>query len=238
MVRTLALGACASLLVLAGRAEALTVRYTNAATMALTPEQRAAIEKVANAAETEARRHLPDLTRDLVLIVDVGRNVLPETGETGVASSPTLIRWVLDPQRREGAMAIVNTHLRRTILHESHHLIREWLASGVEPPMTFWDAIVAEGLATAFARDVTGQTPAWAEYPGEVGAWFAELNALPDEQFWPRFNQWMGDLPDGRKYVGYKVGTYLADLALKNSGRTHTELARLPTGELLRLAAP
>jgi hypothetical protein len=236
MVRTLALGVCASLVVVGGRAEALTVRYTNAATRALTVEQRAAIEKTANAAEAEARRHLPDLTRDLVLIVDVGRNVLAETGETGVASSPTLIRWMLDPQRREGAMAIINAHLRATILHESHHLVREWLASGVEPPMSFWDAVIAEGLATAFARDVTGRTAPWGEYPSDVGAWLAELRGLPDDQFWSRFNQWMGDLPDGRKFVGYKVGTYLVDLALKNSGRTHAELARLPSGAVLALA--
>jgi hypothetical protein len=217
-------------------AHAMTVRYTNAATQALTVEQRATIEKIANSAENEARQQLPDLTRDIILIVDSGRNVLAESGELGVATSPTLIRWTLDARRPEGPMAIVNAHLRTMVLHETHHLVRGWLASGVEPAASHWDGIIAEGLASAFARDITGTTPPWANYPPEVTSWIGELQMLSDEQVQTRFTQWMGDLPDGRRFAGYKIGTYIVDLARKNSGRTHAQLVTLPAFQILQLA--
>src|SRR5687767_6090084 len=121
----------AALALFAADAEAITVRYTNNATMGLTMEQRAAIDKIALATEAESRRHLPNLTRDITLIVDVNRNVIMETGETGVASSPTLLRWTLDHRRPEGAMAIINARLRSTLLQLTHHLLREWVSSGV-----------------------------------------------------------------------------------------------------------
>ena len=236
MIRPLPALVAAAFVMAVAPVQAMTVRYTNAATQALTVEQRATIEKIANSAEAEARQQLPDLTRDIILIVDSGRNVVAETGELGVATSPTLIRWTLDARRPEGPMAIVNAHLRTMVLHETHHLVRGWLASGVEPPTSYWDGIIAEGLASVFARDITGTTPPWANYPNEVTAWIAELRMLSDDEVLTRFAQWMGTLPDGRRFAGYKIGTYIVDLARKNSGRSHAQLATLPAFQILQLA--
>jgi hypothetical protein len=220
----------------AADAEAMIVRYTNAAAMGLTAEDKASIERIAAATETEARRHLSNLPRDLILIVDVGRNVVQETGESGVAASPTLLRWFVDHRRPGGAAPIIEARLRSTLLQLSHHVVREWVSSGVDAATSFWDTIVAEGLANAFAREVTGAPAPWADYPGAVTAWLSELRMMSEADVAASFNLWLSELPDGRRFAAYKVGTYLADQARQNSGRSFEQLAILATADLLELA--
>jgi len=233
-------GSCIVTLVLliagAADADAWTVRYTNAATNALTAEEKATVERIAAETEAEARRHLTNLSRNLILIVDVGRNVVEETGESGVASSPTLIRWYVDHRRPGGAGPIIEASLRSTLLQLSHHVVREWVSSGVDSATSFWDTIVAEGLANAFAREVSGTPAPWADYPGEVTAWLAELRMMSEAELGASFNLWLSELPDGRRFAAYKVGTYLADQARQNSGRSFDQLSTLPTGDVLQLA--
>jgi hypothetical protein len=224
------------LIAAAADAQAWTVRYTNASATGLTAEQKASVERIASEAEIEARRHLPNLSRSLILIVDVGRNVVEETGESGVASSPTLIRWYVDHRRPGGATPIIEARLRSTLLQLSHHVVREWVSSGVDAATSFWDTIVAEGLANAFAREVTGAPAPWADYPGAVTAWLAELRMMSEADLGASFNLWLSELPDGRRFAAYKVGTYLADQARQNSGRSFDQLATLPTGDVLQLA--
>jgi hypothetical protein len=217
-------------------ARAMIIRYTNAAAMGLTAEDKAAIERIANATDAEARRQLSNLPRDLVLIVDVGRNVVQETGESGVASSPTLIRWYVDHRRPGGAGPIITARLRSALLQLAHHVIREWVSSGVDGASTFWDAVVAEGLANAFAREISGTPAPWADYPGEVTSWLAELRMMSDADVAASFDLWLTELPDGRRFAAYKVGTYLADEARRNSGRSFEQLAVLATADVLELA--
>ena len=196
---------------------AVTLRYSSDASARLTPDARQTIERIAAATEVEVRRHLPGLARDLVLSVEVGSNVIDQTGETGLAVSSGIIRWTVNPVRPEGATAIAVSHLRSTLLHESHHLVRGWVLEGRVPSTSFMDAVVAEGLATAFARDTTGTTDPWGAYPKDVAAWVKELMALPNTgATWSRYNEWMFRHPDGRQWIGYRAGTYIADRAMNN----------------------
>jgi len=143
----------------------------------------------------------------------------------------------MNPDRPEGAPAIAAGHLRSTMFHESHHLVRGWVLEGRAPSISFMDAVVAEGLATAFARDTTGTKAAWAVYPEDVAAWVKELTALPNTgATWSRYNDWMFRHPDGRQWIGYRAGTYIADRAMRSSGKSAAQLARVPTPEVLRLA--
>ena len=232
-------GSCVLALVLllaAADAQAWTVRYTNAATNALTAEEKATLERIAAETEAEARRHLTNLSRNLTLIIDVGRNVIEQTGESGVAASPTLMRWYVDHRRPGGAAPIIAARLRSTLLQLSHHVVREWVSSGVDSAGSYWDTIVAEGLANAFAREVSGTPAPWADYPGVVTTWLAELRMLSEADLAASFNLWLTELPDGRRFAAYKVGTYLADQARMNSGRSFEQLATLPTGDVLQLA--
>ena len=43
--------------------------------------------------------------------------------------------------------------------------------------------------------------------------------------------------PDGRRWIGYRAGTYLVDCAMRASGQTAAELAVTPTDEILALAS-
>jgi hypothetical protein len=96
------------------------------------------------------------------------------------------------------------------------------------------DYVVAEGMATAFERDVTHAVPPWGEYPPEAAAWVEELRGLPTD---PDHRQmWLRRHPDGRRWIGYKAGAYLVDRATRASGRSAADLVTTKTREVLRLA--
>jgi uncharacterized protein YjaZ len=88
-------------------------------------------------------------------------------------------------------------------------------------------------MATVFARDFAGVTTPWSNYSDDVSDWAEEIRALePGFQY----AEWMFTHPDGRRWIGYTVGTYLVDLAIAASGKSAAELATVPTSEILALA--
>ena len=195
-------------------------------------EQRKAMRTIANATETEVRKLLPTLPRKITLEVRAGGQVIPETGETGAAVSPGHVRWTIDTGRPEGVMAIVENHLRTTLFHEFHHLARGWVMSGGAERTSFMDGVVSEGMATAFQRDFAGGEMPWGTYPDDVESWVEELEALPRDA---RYDQWMFLHTDGRRWIGYRAGTYLVDQAMRVSGRSSADLVLTPTHEIVRL---
>jgi uncharacterized protein YjaZ len=95
------------------------------------------------------------------------------------------------------------------------------------------DRVISEGMATAFERDFAGATYPWGQYPDDVAAWVTELMALPKDA--PR-DHWMSRHPDGRRWIGYKAGTYLVDRAIKASGKSAAELVSASTEDVIRMA--
>lgn len=199
----------------------------------LTPAVRELIRDVAAAAHAEARLHLPGLADRLILLVYSGSNVIPEAGIGAAAIAPGVIACTLDPGHPSGLEQIVTSELRITLLHELHHLVRGFVMYGGKPAKTFMDFVVAEGLATAFERDVGGRVPPWGEYPDEVRDWVDELRALPVDA---PYQHWMFVHPDGRRWIGYRAGTYIADRAIAASSTSAGARAALETEEVLRLA--
>jgi hypothetical protein len=195
-----------------------------------TASEKRAVERIARRTAIEVRRLLPALASDLVLRVEAGSRVIPETGETGSAGGATVVTWTVNPADNRGVRAIVNTQLRATLFHEFHHLVRQ---STIAPTEGLVDAMITEGLATAFERDFAGARPPWGAYPDDVSAWVNEVLALPPGA---PTRQWMFQHPDGRRWIGYKVGTYLADRAIRASGRSAAELVSTPAEDILRLA--
>lgn len=196
------------------------------------PAARALIAEIAHAAEIEIRAWLPDLPATLQLAVQTGEYVIPETGEVGAALSKHRVRWVVDPARRGGIEAIARARLRSALHHELHHVVRGWLMEASVPARMI-DAAVSEGLATAFERDAAGSRPLWGEYPPAVSGWVRELQQLPRTA---HYQTWMLKHPDGRRWIGYRAGTYIADRAIAHSGRSAAELVHAPADELLALA--
>jgi hypothetical protein len=191
---------------------------------ALSREERRTIERVADATFREATAVLPGLPKRLTLIVRWGRDVIPETGETGAAAYPGNIGWTIDPDR--DVLATVRTQLRPTLLHELHHLAR---ASRILD-RTLLDHVVTEGLATAFERDTARTDPPWGRAPDSP--WVSEVLALPPDA---DVASWLRRHPDGRRFVGMRVGTQLVDRACSASGMTPATLVFTESAEVIRL---
>jgi hypothetical protein len=200
-----------------------------------TAEERETVTRIAVAAYEEVARLLPDLPDHVELVVGAGTSaqVIPETGEIGSATAPGVVSWVVDPSRPGGVDAIAGTSLRAALFHELHHLARGYVVTGGAPPTSFMDAVISEGLATAFQRDAAGASVPWGTYPDDVAHWVDELLALPLDA---PYQQWMFQHPDGRRWIGYRAGTYLVDRAIRASGRSAADLVRAPTAEVLALA--
>jgi uncharacterized protein YjaZ len=134
----------------------------------------------------------------------------------------------VDASRPKGVAAIARTQLRATLFHELDHVVR----AAVFVDRRLRDHVVREGLATAFERDYGGKVPPWGEYPPEIAQWTTELLEQPDDA--PR-GPWLFDHPDGRRWIGLRVGTYLVDRAMKATGKTSAGLVETPTDEIVRL---
>ena len=208
--------------------EGVTVEYRDG--RAWSAIERRTIERVARRASRDVRAILPELPSTLRLTVQVGDKVIPETGENAGVGLPAAVYWTVDPGHDGGVIAVVNAQLRATLFHEFYHLVRE-ARIGQDSPFSL---VISEGLATAFERDFGGAPTPWGEYPPDVAEWAAEFLTLSDGERARR----MSRSPDGRRWFGYKVGTYLADRAVKISGQSLAQLATEPTDRILRWAKP
>lgn len=157
------------------------------------------IQQIADAAETDIRLLIPELPDQITLTVLAdARHVIPATGEVGVSRARGKVTWAADASRPGGMAGVARRHLRYTLFHELHHQARGYFMEGPEPA-SLMDAVVAEGLATAFARDAAGDDAPWARYPASASQWVAELLALPPDA---AYDQWMFKHPDGRQLIG------------------------------------
>lgn len=233
MAQTSTLRFCAGLVLSAGSvscaAPALDiVFYVNGGYTFTRAEQRT-IETIATRAALDARHMLPGLPEQLILRVNPGKQVMAETGQSGEISSPNIVYWMVDPNLYGGVTAISKRQLRSTLLHEFYHLARASVTNGG----AIMDRVVDEGLATAFERDFGDAPTPWGTYPVDVADWVKELGALPPNA---SRSAWMSRHPDGRRWVGYKAGTYLADRVMRATGKSAAELVSASTEEILGTA--
>jgi len=66
---------------------------------ALSRDERRAIQDIADSALRDVRTLLPTLPKKLTLVVQPGKDVIPETGETATAVPPASVYWIVDPAR-------------------------------------------------------------------------------------------------------------------------------------------
>ena len=193
---------------------------------AFSATERRTIARVAGLATLEARRYLPALAPQLTLQVRSGKDVIPELGATATVGLSDWVQWTVDPDHPLGVVKIAETHLRGALFHEFHHLVRSVTIS----TETLMDHVVTEGLATAFERDFAGESRPWADYPDDVPKWVDELLLQPPTA---KRSEWLSRHPDGRRWIGYKAGTYLVDQAMKRLNRSSAELVATPPDEIL-----
>lgn len=211
--------------------EDLTIRFLRSESYTFTRADRRAIEDGSRSAIAEVRRLLPGVPEHIEFTVRPGTDVSPETGQGGDAMPPNGVMLRVDPSRPGGIDAIVKAWLRPLIFHELHHLVRYTS----EPPDSLVDHAVTEGMATAFERDFAGAKPLWGQYPEDVAEWATALLALPADA---ARTEWLFRHPDGRRWIGYKAGTYWVDKAKAKTGRSAADLVGVPSQEILSLASP
>jgi hypothetical protein len=188
--------------------------------------ERDAIQAVADATAVEVRHYLPTLPRDVVLKVQAGKKVLPETGETGYSTPPNTVYWTMDPDRKGGVTAITQTQLRGSLFEFFHHLVRDQTIKST----SLMDQVVTDGMAIVFERDFAGASPPWGVYPDKVTDWVNELMALPPTTDWDHFKS------DPRRWIRFKTGTYLVDRAMHSSGQSSAQLVSRSTEDVIRMA--
>jgi uncharacterized protein YjaZ len=193
--------------------------------------ERLLIQSTLDATVVEVKKLLPRLPPRVRLRVQAGKRIIPETGESASVSPPDVVYWTVDTSRPEGVTAIVRRQLRGTLFHEFHHLVR---AASLGSGRSLLDDVVTEGLATVFERDFARVAVPWGDYPNDVETWAAEVLTLGENG---SRDQWMIRHPDGRRWIGYKVGTYWVDRATRASGRSAADMVSLTTNEILGLAA-
>lgn len=194
---------------------------------------RQAAREICDLAEPEIRSYLPDLSANIEVQLRTGGNVIPETGCGAGALVQGVVFCTVDPSWPGGIETIIRASLRSTLFHELHHLVRGWVIRGQKPHGTFIHGVICEGLATAFERDAAGGDPVWGNYPENVREWVKELMELPPNA---PYRDWMFRHPDGRRWIGYRAGTYIADRAIARSQSSAAELVHTPTQEILSLA--
>lgn len=179
-----------------------------------------------------AKKLLPSLESDLTFVCQTNSwECIPETGEGANTRSSKLILLSINPELPIG-IDILLENSESAILHECNHAARFALNIG---HASFLESSIMEGLATVFERKYSGsREPLWGKYDTEViSDWYEEIKKLKSSYRW---GDYMYNHPDGRRWIGYKVGTWIIDQAMKKSNKTVIELTKLDNKEILKLA--
>jgi hypothetical protein len=192
---------------------------------------RRTIRSIAIATVDEVRPLLPGLPRAVVIRVQSADpdEVIDVTGENGTTAQPDTVMWSVDTNRTGGATAVAEAELRPCLFHELHHLVR----GRVFQRNSILELAITEGLAIAFERDYSNAASPWGWYPPDAALWVDELRRLPSTA---ERSPWVGRHPDGRRWIALKAGTYLADRAIRASGKSPATLVTTTPAEILALA--
>ena len=202
-----------------------------------TEPQKVFIREVISNSEKEVRALLPKLPDSIKVIVEaVDWNLDIVSGVTGrtETNNPPLVLVQISHNYKGGVIDSVYQGIKSTIFHEFHHLSRGWAIQDNKFSYGIPNAMVNEGLAVAFTEAYTGNVNEVNAYTDEADNWVKEILALPLDA---SYSDWvMGEHPDGRTYIGYRTGNFLARRAINNSGKSILELSKLMPNEIIKLA--
>lgn len=173
---------------------------------------------------------LPFTSQYVNFYVHPSEYIIKETGLNGYTVNSEYISISFDSELRLGSTKILQ-NIRPIIFHEMNHAARFQCSIWHE---TSLDMCLFEGLATVFEREHAGINPPWGQYNNaDVQEWLAELRTLKNGVL---TDEYRFEHPDGRRWIAYKVGTYIIDEAIKHSGMSVIELTQKESKEILELA--
>jgi len=171
------------------------------------------IKKTAILSDQEIRKLLPNITKNLTLrVIPVKYDLSIVGGVTGRTNTPHEVTAEIS-------------------YHEFHHVWRGWTLSKNEFEKGITTAAINEGLADVFSKTYTGVYLKVGNTSDDIGGWTQEVLKLPKDA---DYNQWMNQHNDGRLAIGYRVGTYIVEHALKNSNMSIIELSKHKPEEILK----
>lgn len=173
---------------------------------------------------------LLDVSESLnVIVLPNLTHVIDVTGTGASTYNAELIDVTFDPKRAADSKFL--HHIYASMFHEFNHAARFKAGVKHDNHLDWW---ILEGLATVFEKKYAGAEPGWGAYdPKEARAWFDETQAMDEESIGSKF--WYKH-PDGRRWIGYRVGTWIVDEAIKNSDKDIIDLTVMPCKDILDLS--
>ena len=190
----------------------------------------------------EVREFLPELPKELSIWLS-NNHLITETGEGGFAYSPKIMNISFDETFEDKEKQLA--YLKGTFFHEAYHLVQghTYEDSNVLRE-TMLDNAIYEGCATVFEREYADVVPPWGDYSlldeSQLNSWRDSMLKISREKYrdvpglWEKWAFY--DDEDNQKWKVYKTGTWIADMAIRESGVDILEMRRMSAAEVLILA--
>lgn len=185
--------------------------------------------------DAELRKLLPKLPDKIDIEFD-NSLLISATGTGGFAVAKDKIYLAFDPNF-SGDKDLQLENLKGSYFHEAYHLVQGFTGEDTSIPIPAISNAILEGAATVFERDRTKSDPLWGKYEDSVtmNLWTQEIVGLGQPYDWRKYKFYDSDT--GRRWIMYKVGTYIVDEALDQNPQLKIEdLATLEPAAILKLA--
>ena len=197
------------------------------------------VEETFRGQEARVRELLPELSDELQLYV-YAKDLIPETGTGGYAYSPTVLSLAIDNDFKNKQKQL--SALIGTIYHESYHLVQGHTGNDTHATYTSaLDSAIYEGGATVFERTYAGVIPLWGDYSmhteQELRQWGEALSRISINKWsenqdgvWQRWSFY--DTEDSQRWKAYKVGTWVVERCLRETGKDIRDLRLMPASDI------
>lgn len=167
--------------------------------------------------------------RDIDVIVEPGKNVIPETGLAGYAPKRNTAHITIDPNN-QNLLDSFDQEFPATLGHEMHHCLR-WEKPGYG--CTLKQALISEGLACCFETELRGgNAPFYATFvpAGDMEALLIAAEPQLDEVNYDHRAWFFGSEERGiPRYAGYSLGYQVVSRYLARANSTASELWDVPS---------